>query len=273
MKKKLYIKDSNFSHCLYSSNPTPPVNLTADIEWDRTTPPPGVDVVCTDFKLQEGNIAWILEPYAIHPFAYEYIRQNPKKYKEIWTHDKELLVFPNAKFYPVGGCWLKEEDRKIYDKSKMFSIIASNKNQTQGHQLRHQIIQAAGKKIDAFGPSYIPFKEHASNKIEGLKDYRYHFVIENCKRDFYFSEKLIDTLMTGTIPIFWGCPSIEKFFNPEGFIIFNDLYELKDKLKLCTPEYYDSKKDIIKENFEKAKDYILPENWIAKNILTSTTKS
>jgi len=273
MKKELYLKDSNFAHCLYSSNPTPPVNLTSDIIWNRNPAPAGVDVVCTDLMLNDGNIAWVLEPYAIHPFAYEHIKNNASRYKEIWTHDKEYLNLPNAKFYPVGGCWLKEEDRRIPEKTKQFSIIASNKTQTHGHKLRHQIIQAASGKVDAYGPSYIPFKEHSSNKIEGLKDYRYHFVIENCRRDFYFSEKLIDCLMTGTIPIFWGCPSIGKFFNLDGIITFETLQELKEKLKSCTPEYYNSKKDVIKENFELAKNYILPENWIAKNILTSNPKN
>ena len=273
MKTELYLKDNNFSHCLYSSNPTPPVNLTSDIIWNRGTAPQGTDVVCTDFMLQEGNIAWILEPYAIHPFAYEYVKNNVNKYKQIWTHDREFLNLPNAKFYPVGGCWLKEEHRQIYNKTKMFSIIASNKTQTQGHKLRHQLIQAAGNRVDAYGPSYIPFKIHASNKIEGLKDYMYHFVIENCKRDYYFSEKLIDCLMTGTIPIFWGCPSIDNFFNVDGFITFDTLQELKEKLKLCTPEFYESKKTIIKENFEKAKEYSLSENWIVKNILNANSKS
>jgi Glycosyltransferase family 10 (fucosyltransferase) C-term len=272
-KIELYIKDSNFAHCIFSNNPTPPVSIAKHVIWNRSDAPPGVDVVCTDYQLEKGNIAWLLEPQGIHPFAYEYVKNNPHRYKQIWTHDKEYLSLPNAKWYPVGGCWIPVELRQIYEKSKMFSIIASNKNQLPGHQLRHQIIHASGKNIDAFGPSYKQFIIHSMNKIEGLKDYRFHFAIENCKKDFYFTEKLIDCLMTGTIPIYWGCPSIEKFFNIDGFVIFNDMYDLKDKLKTCTPDFYNSKKAAIEENFKLAQNYILSEDWIYNNILNKNEKT
>jgi hypothetical protein len=262
-KLELYIKDSNFGHCMYSNNPTPPVTMSKHIEWNRGTPPEDVDVVCTDYKLGEGNIVWLLEPYELNPGPYEQVKRTASQYKEIWTHDKDILnEFAHAKYYPVGGCWLKEEDRKIYDKTKMFSIIASSKTSMPGHKLRHDIVKASGNKIDAFG-AYKPLKY----KIDGLADYRYHFAIESSKKDFYFTEKLIDCLMSGTIPIYWGCPSIGNFFNTDGFIVFNDLNELKEKLKLCTAEFYDSKKSVIEENFKKAQDYILSEDWIYKNII------
>ena len=135
--------------------------------------------------------------------------------------------------------------------------------------LRHEIIQASGSNIDVFGNGYKP----VGNKIEGLRDYRYHFAIENCKRDYWFTEKLIDCLMTGTLPIYWGCPSISKFFNTDGFILFDNLVELKEKLKLCTPEYYESKLPAIRENFECAHKYLLAEDWLYENVLNSTQRT
>jgi len=264
MKKEFYLRDTNFSHCGYSNNPMPPVSFSKYINWNRSQAPANVDIVCTDNQLDKGNIAWLLEPYDINPSPYDFIKANASKYKEIWTHDKDLLHLSNAKWCPLGGCWIEVDKRKIYEKTKMFSIIASSKNYLPGHQLRHQIIAASGNAIDAYGPQYKHLASGAG-KIDGVADYRYHFAIENTKRDYYFSEKLIDPLMTGTIPIYWGCPSIGNFFNTDGFIIFNDLYDLKEKLKLCTTDYYNSKKDAIKENFEKAQDYILSEDWIYKN--------
>jgi hypothetical protein len=148
-------------------------------------------------------------------------------------------------------------------KSKLISMISSNKNVTLGHQIRRNIINNLPACVDLYGRG---FKE-IENKIEGLKDYRYHFAIENCKKDVWFTEKLIDCLVTGTIPVYWGCPSISAYFNDEGFIIFNDLVELKDKLKLCTPEYYESKLPVIRENLELAKKYLLSENWIHEHEL------
>ena len=67
------------------------------------------------------------------------------------------------------------------------------------------------------------------------------------------------------MPIYWGCPCISKFFNTDGFILFNDLVDLKEQLKKCTPEYYENKLPAIKENFNLAQKYILAEDWIYEN--------
>jgi type IV secretory pathway VirB4 component len=50
-------------------------------------------------------------------------------------------------------------------------------------------------------------------------------------------------------------------------IIFNDLSELKEKLKQCTSEFYKKNTVAIRENFQLAKEYTLAENWIYNNIL------
>ena len=65
-------------------------------------------------------------------------------------------------------------------------------------------------------------------------DYRFSIVIENCKRDYWFTEKLIDCLRTGTIPIYWGCPSIGDFFDIRGFILFDDINDLENILNNLT---------------------------------------
>ena len=117
--------------------------------------------------------------------------------------------------------------------------------------------------IDIFGGGYNPLED----KINGLKDYRYHFCIENMKRDYWFTEKLIDCFVTGTIPIYWGCPSIGEFFNTEGMLIFDNIAELPELLKLCTSNYYESKLDVIKENFKLSQKYRLAELSISNLLL------
>ena len=251
--KRVPIKDSSFSHCVYSNNPTPPVTISKTVIWERTNIKDTEKTVYTDQHLKEcnGGIGWLLEPKDMQPHAYEFVKTHSNRFNTIWTHEKELLnSLPNAKFVPHGGCWIKEEDRKIHIKIKNFSIIASSKNLLTGHQLRHLIVKGAGNKVDAYGNGYKPIL----NKIEGLKDYRYSFAIENSRKDYYFTEKLIDCLVTGTLPIYWGCPSIAKFFNTDGFIIFTELPELREKLKLCTEEYYLNKLSAVKENFERAQE-------------------
>ncbi len=265
---KLHLKDSSFAHCLYSNNPVPPKTFSKYIEWERILGKPK-STYYTDYHIKEcnGGFGWLLEPRELIPEIYSYVENNPDKFKEVFTHDRELLENSkvNTTFVPFGGCWIDRLDYAIHTKTKNFSIIASGKRQLEGHMLRHQIIQGSGSNIDVYGNGYNFIKD----KIEGLKEYRYHFAIENCKRDYWFTEKLIDCLVTGTIPIYWGCPSISNFFNTDGFIIFDTLSELKEKLKLCTVENYESKLPVIRENFELANKYLLAEDWIAENVISS----
>jgi hypothetical protein len=71
----------------------------------------------------------------------------------------------------------------------------------------------------------------------------------------YFSEKLMDCFTTETIPIYVGCPNIDKFFNIDGIIVAKDE---NDIIKICNSldvDFYKSIEYSIKENKELCKKY------------------
>ena len=84
-------------------------------------------------------------------------------------------------------------------------------------------------------------------------------MIENCKEDFYFTEKLIDSFVTGTLPIYWGCPSIDMFFDINGIIVLDDFNKLGDILDNID-QIYSERLPYIERNFELAKKYVFIEN-------------
>jgi len=299
---KLHIKDKTFAHCEFSNNPLPPKQFSKHITWVRDQEPEMDDwCVYTDLCIKEArpyhfisknkhatspqnkNIAWLIEPYDHIPHVYTWVADNHTQFAQIWTHENELLKTANVVnmeylhddpsthwqdraihkglLVPFGGCWIDSVDQNIHNKTKNFSIIASGKRQHEGHRLRHNIIASSAGRVDTFGNGYNPIQD----KIEGLRDYRYHFVIENVRRDYWFTEKLIDCFRTGTVPIFWGCPSIYNFFNVDGMKIFEKLTDLPALLKECTEEQYIKMLPHIKENFELAKKYILAEDYIYSN--------
>ena len=43
-------------------------------------------------------------------------------------------------------------------------------------------------------------------------------VIENMREPNYFSEKLVDAVLCSTVPIYWGCPNLDRFVDPDGII-------------------------------------------------------
>jgi hypothetical protein len=84
-------------------------------------------------------------------------------------------------------------------------------------------------------------------------------VIENSKVINYCSEKLLDCLVSKTIPIYWGCPNVEDFFDTTGWILFDKLEEdLYIKLYDLDEDYYGKYSEVIEKNYQKAitlKDY------------------
>jgi hypothetical protein len=255
-KDKLYIHDTMFQHAKSSSWYNEPDLFEWVRKYDENY------LILTDYSLtsvdnfsNNKKYAWLLESPEITPFAYNYVKEHYDKFDLIFTFDKDLLALSD-KFVlvPYGGCWIEDIDRQIHNKTKDVSIILSAKKKTIGHRLRHYVYDNF-KNLDSFG-----YKNPIEKKITALKDYRFSIVIENCQKDYYFSEKLIDCFITGTIPIYWGCPSIDKFFETEGMLIFNTIDELDTIINSLSCELYESKKQHIKNNFETSKNYLVADN-------------
>jgi len=196
LKMKFKIDDMMFAHAKYSTD----YQESKYIDWDRSPVTQNDKIVFyTDYSLNrvrnnETTIGWLLESPDITSQSYQWMNNNSKKFTYILTHSKEFLDRgENFIFSPTGGCWIKPEDQKIYEKNKKISIISSDKRMTHGHNLRHEIIKSFKNDIDVFGRVYNPI----SYKLDGLKDYMYSLTIENTKMDYYFTEKLIDCFMTG----------------------------------------------------------------------------
>jgi len=267
--KSIKLSDTNFSHARTSTD----IQISKYIIWDRNVSLNDDLVIFTDNQMMGAHnytgkkIGIIMEPRAVNGGPYDWAKDNFNQLDLILTYDKDLLEISDTfKFYPHSGCWIFPDDQKIHPKTKLLSIISSEKRQTVGHNLRHSIVNICREKnidIDVFGRGYTPIE----NKKYGLSDYAYSVVIENSKCDYYFTEKLIDSFVTGTVPIYWGCPSIGDFFNEKGMIIFNDEVDFIDKINNLTFEKYVEMLPYIQENFDKALNYLMMENWIIENNL------
>jgi hypothetical protein len=263
--KRVKIFDHNFAHAKYSTD----FQESKYIVWDRNkSVGENEPIFYTDIFLKSANgnpknkHAILLEPPSINPNIYNFANNNNHLFETIFTYDKDLIdKGENYKFYPHGGCWIHPYEQKIYEKTKNCSIIASNKTTTKGHKLRHEVIKQFNDKMDVYGGGYNPIK----NKITALSEYRFSVTIENIKKDYYFTEKIIDCFMTGTIPIYYGCPSISKFFDIDGIITFDNIDDLKGIMNNLDEEFYNNKIKSIENNFNEAKKYLIAEDWIYEN--------
>ena len=224
MPKKIKLRDLNFLH--NSSGLSVPrvsqdIRKLLEVEWDRTIYD-RENVVYTDmfvakstmFDVETSNkYAWVMEPPAIMGNLYTYLKDYAKDFTKVFGPIRELeKVIPNYKYCPFGGTWL-EVDNELMDGNKSvsrerdveFSIIASAKNTTVGHKLRHILIaeiRSKGLNVEVHGKGYKEFEM----KEEVLNRTKYAIEIENSFHDGYFTEKLIDAIMCATIPGYVGHP-------------------------------------------------------------------
>ena len=217
--------------------------------------------IAFDDEVKGPKYAWILESAAILPQITEYARTVGKDkildtFDTIFTHNQALLnISPKFKWVPAQGTWIKEP--KVYDKSKMISMIASNKNMCEGHRDRLEWVERLKDVdgIDFFGRG---FDTEIDTKEEGLCDYMFSVAIENASYETYFTEKLLDCFATGTIPVYYGAPNIGDYFNKDGIIDLTDEFDVSEEL------YY-SKLDAVKDNLERTKKMEILEDFIWRN--------
>ena len=204
---------------------------------------------------------WLLESKQIIPQYYQWIIDNyefvTSRVDGIFSCDKELFAkYPKISYSLINAApWV--QDRKVHDKTKLVSMIASNKRMCEGHARRLQFVDKFRDKLDFYGRGF----NEISCKEDGLRDYMFSVGIENAVYDTYFTEKLTDCFACGTIPIFYGCKGVTEYFNEDGIIFLDDDFDLS----MLTKDLYYSKMDVIKDNFERSINFPVAEDYLYLN--------
>ena len=219
--------------------------------------------------------------------VYTAVKENSEMFDLILTYDKGLLELPNSIFRNGGyeavlnknvhrfelGNLSDESMYQIYtNKEKHISFITSNKTMTDTHKFRvkcaQNIINSNLLNVDLFG---VGIKEIVG-KIEALQNYKFSIAIENGRHDNYFTEKILDCFLTGTIPIYRGCYNIHEFFNANGIITFDTEEELIDIIKSLNSDDYHSRRKYIEDNFNIAKQYAYNNDQLFEKYLKKYIK-
>lgn len=182
----------------------------------------------------------------------DWVMRDFNKFKYIFCSDEKLLTLPNAKLFPYATSWINPN--KKYSKEFGVSHLCSYKNQLPGHRLRHQVYDIINtlpyKKLNIRTPPRIESKEIL------FDGFQYSVIIENSAILNYFTEKIIDCLVSSTIPIYFGCTNIGDFFDDSYFLKFNNIAEFNSIIHNITPEFYARVIDKIEYNRIKALDYV-----------------
>jgi hypothetical protein len=256
---------------LYEKKPDNVRYVKNQTKWDGITVFTDKMLAAVDQVDSPVKVAWLIEPYDLIPYMYDQIKTIEDKFDFVFTYEETLLKHnPDIyKFHPCDCSGIEFHSHKLHEKTKLVSMIYSEKTWLFGHRLRHIIAktlipQMGYDKIDFFGRAT---ESPLELKSEGTNPYMFQIAIENAQRRFYFADKIYDCFVTGTVPIYWGAPNIGDFFDMRGILTFNHPNELKDILLSLSPEKYESMLDGVKENFERVKKYIRPDDLLFENIV------
>ena len=225
---------------------------------------------------QVHGYALLFESKGLIPHVYDHLENNLDKFKMVFTPNSHLVeTYPDkCKWVPGGGIWVGgtkgEGEIKIHEKSKMISMVSSTKEMNDLHKFRLQLAKYLKDNTDSVVVTIGCASPTGDGKIyHSLHDYRYSIVLENYVDKWYFTEKVMNCFATGTIPIYLGATDLGKYFNTDGVIFINDKSneEILEIVNNLTPEYYESKMDAIKENFEAVRKFRSMEDYMCLNYM------
>jgi hypothetical protein len=213
---------------------------------------------------KERSVALLVEPPSLSDTHYRIASDLYDTYHYILTHQVDYIGgFDKIFWYPCGGTWLAPEQIGLkHVKTKPCSMILSAKRGAAGHKLRHAIAPEArrSKMVELFG---VGAGQPIDDKLDALAPYHFSIVVESCRERGYFSEKLLDCLLVGTIPIYWGCPDLPQYgFDPRGIIAFENAGQISDILSDLETFRLPVCLEAMVNNFHKAQEYVCAEDWI-----------
>lgn len=207
---------------------------------------------------------WLREPPSVQGRMYAALPLLSGRFHRVLTHQASLAArCKNACVVPHGGTMVRAPVDALAARDRRIGLVASSKASTHGHRLRHRIARwasTAAPDMELMGRGY---REIAS-KSEGHLPFMYSVVIENGSFPGYFTEKLVDCLLCGSVPIYWGDPDFAKHFDPAGIVYCRDEGEIREAVLHADAESFESRRDARLRNARAAMRFAEPGRLAAR---------
>jgi len=159
--------------------------------------------------------------------------------------------------YDFNNKYLKLIRKKVlnsYKRAKFCAAVISNSRKTD--KFRIEFIEELNKykQVD-MGGKFRNNVGRIKNKIKFLTSYKFSIAMENTEGNGYLSEKIIESFLSGTIPIYYGDYMLDEYINPKSLILIRSKEDMFEKIE------YIKKIDNNDELYEK----ILRENIFIDN--------
>jgi len=139
-----------------------------------------------------------------------------------WYNKTQPRPLPSNPTHHIDPYFLSRK-QDVYKKTKFCAFINNNPIQDR-LDIFHILSQY--KKVDSYGKLHnnmgFNLRGSEEDKINLLKDYKFTIAFENSFHDGYNTEKIIQPLSVGCIPLYKGGEKWKKYFNSNLVFNFND---------------------------------------------------
>ena len=135
------------------------------------------------------------------------------------------------------------------------SIILSNGNHGKTRldfydTIKNKMPVYSGGKFDNNVGFVVPGSYNSNDMIDFYRRGKFAITMENADKPYYVTEKLVNGIRAGVIPIYWGSSHVTEFFNPRRFFHLcpnptkDDIERMITTMKHMTDQQF---LDIVKE--------------------------
>lgn len=138
---------------------------------------------------------------------------------ELLTFGDRYFRFPFFYLYPEI-CMKMEKKHLVADLSVKQSFCSFVYSNDQADPLRERMFRELSKykAVDSGGGYKNNIGGRCENKLLFEQTHKFSIAFENSSHPGYATEKIADSFAAGCVPIYWGDPNIEDYFNSEAFI-------------------------------------------------------
>lgn len=177
---------------------------------------------------KKKTIVFQMEPYMPnkkHIWG-EWAEPDKREFLKVFSHDTD---YNNNEWHLSKTYFQLVRDPIIKNPkiSNKISVIVSGKYIDYGQTKRIDFIRFLETKddieIDVYGDNRWGYKNYRGSlpshcKDDGLFPYKYTFNAENNEIKNYYTEKLIDGILSECLVFYWGCPNIRELLDPKAYV-------------------------------------------------------
>ncbi len=208
------------------------------------------------FEIKNFNL-----PFYIYKKNIDYIR---KSKNSIVITDNLIewnsINIPSTFIYDYSSLLRIDKKLRRNKKKKFCAFIVSNPSNLDRLIFYKKLLKY--KKIDSYGNVFNNCK--ISNKLERkygndfnkinqeiYKDYKFVICFENSYAQNYITEKIINPMISNSIPIYRGASNVRDYFNTSSFINYDNYSSYEEMIKKIVELDNDDEKyeEFLKQNF------------------------